>query len=156
NVTFVAPADSLKYPRALKSASSSVAPAQRAARLFSGAGGAGGEDKSAGVIIGIIDVEGFDFAHPDFLAADGTTRFLAIWDQGSDSKRHGPAKTRTREWTYGAELTRSVLNSAIGAAGTVKVSPHDLEPQSQMSPGSHGTHVKSIAAGTAGLGASAV
>ena len=39
------------------------------------------------VLVGIIDVDGFDFAHPDFLAG-GETRFVAIWDQGA---RHGPA-----------------------------------------------------------------
>jgi hypothetical protein len=33
------------------------------------------------VLVGIIDVNGFDFAHPDFLDADGHTRFEAIWDQ---------------------------------------------------------------------------
>src|SRR5262245_21768835 len=32
------------------------------------------------VIIGIVDW-GFDFAHPDFLKPDGTTRILALWDQ---------------------------------------------------------------------------
>jgi subtilisin family serine protease len=36
-------------------------------------------------------------------------------------------------------------------APTVGVSPHDLLRQSQMVPGSHGTHVASIAAGNSGL-----
>ncbi|MFC2138808.1 hypothetical protein ACFLTE_11590, partial [Bacteroidota bacterium] len=34
------------------------------------------------VLIGIIDVGGFDFAHPDFLDGQGGTRFVKIWDQG--------------------------------------------------------------------------
>jgi len=34
----------------------------------------------AGVIVGIIDY-GFDFAHPNFLKADGTSRLIALWDQ---------------------------------------------------------------------------
>ena len=38
----------------------------------------------AGVLIGIVDVGGFDFAHPDFRDAAGGTRFLSIWDQGGD------------------------------------------------------------------------
>src|SRR5688572_5389049 len=37
------------------------------------------------VLIGIVDVGGFDFAHTDFLTTDGTqkTRFVSIWDQGA-------------------------------------------------------------------------
>jgi hypothetical protein len=42
------------------------------------------------VLIGIIDVLGFDFAHPEFL--DGaSTRFLEIWDQGG-TNRPGPGQ----------------------------------------------------------------
>ena len=33
----------------------------------------------ADVLIGVIDVQGFDFAHPDFVS-DGKTRWVAIWD----------------------------------------------------------------------------
>ena len=36
-----------------------------------------------GVLVGIIDVEGFDFAHPDFIV-NGKTRFEAIWDMGAE------------------------------------------------------------------------
>src|SRR4051812_8400602 len=39
-----------------------------------------------GVLIGLIDVGGFDFAHPDFLEEDGRTRFVRIWDQGGDAR----------------------------------------------------------------------
>jgi subtilisin family serine protease len=38
--------------------------------------------KGTGVIVGIIDY-GFDFAHPNFLKPDGTTRLIALWDQNS-------------------------------------------------------------------------
>ena len=49
-----------------------------------------------GVLIGLIDVGGFDFAHEDFLDADGgDTRFVRIWDQGGDT-RPSPAGVRLR------------------------------------------------------------
>src|SRR3954467_7352661 len=54
-----------------------------------------GED----VLIGLIDVQGFDFAHEDFLR-DGRTRFDRIWDQGGDT-RDAP-----EGFGYGAELRR--------------------------------------------------
>src|SRR5688572_16236464 len=38
------------------------------------------------VLIGIVDVEGFDFAHADFLDAQGQTRWVRIWDQGGDAR----------------------------------------------------------------------
>jgi len=35
-----------------------------------------------GIIVGIIDY-GFDYAHPNFLKPDGTSRLIALWDQNS-------------------------------------------------------------------------
>lgn len=110
-------------------------------RVSSRARHQGGE----GVLIGIVDVGGFDFAHPDFLASDGSTRFHSIWDQGG-SNRSAP-----REFGYGSELTRKRLNEAIKRAPQFGVAPHLLEPQSQTSVSSHGTHVASIAGGNRGL-----
>jgi len=101
-----------------------------------------GED----VLIGIIDVGGFDFAHPDFLDEQGQTRFIAIWDQGGDFRRAPNGFTR------GAEFRQKHLNAAIKAANTAGLPPAVfIERQSQIQPGSHGTHVASIAAGNSGV-----
>jgi subtilisin family serine protease len=102
-----------------------------------------------GVIIGIIDVGGFDFAHPDFLNAKNETRFLSIWDQGGDF-RDPPQKSygAGSRFDYGSELTRKQMNAAIAAK---KFPATFVERQSQSSEGSHGTHVASIAAGNKGV-----
>ncbi len=102
--------------------------------------------RGEGVLIGIIDVNGFDFAHPDFLDDKGRTRFVAIWDQGGDFRK--PPKGFTR----GSEFRANHLNAAIKAAGKGGLPPAVfIERQSQMQAGSHGTHVASIAAGNSGV-----
>lgn len=106
--------------------------------------------KGEGVLIGIIDVQGFDFAHADFLDKDGKTRFVTIWDQGG-TNRPAPCKPGTGPFDYGAEILQKDMNKAIKAAPKVGAPATDLEPQSQMVAGSHGTHVASIAAGNLGV-----
>lgn len=92
------------------------------------------------VLVGIIDVQGFDFAHPEFM--DGNrTRFVKIWDQGGNTR---PAP---EPFGYGSVIAAEHMNAAIGAARDVGLPATELEPQSQMVPASHGTHVASIAAG---------
>ncbi len=140
SVVNVEPSERIAFTPPLEMSLETGSPAEDWQRLPPPEGSQGG----AGVIIGIIDVEGFDFAHPDFLDAAGNTRFLSIWDQGGES--HAPPK----DFAYGAEITQEMMNAAIQAAqGGLPATR--LEPQSQMVTGAHGTHVASIAAGNRGV-----
>ncbi|HZI18044.1 MAG TPA: S8 family serine peptidase [Pyrinomonadaceae bacterium] len=104
-----------------------------------------------GVLIGIIDVQGFDFSHPDFLDSKGRTRFVRVWDQGAEPGFSRPAPKGSKQFSYGAELTAAHMNAAIKASPRLKLPAYELERQSQIVPGSHATHVASIAAGNLGV-----
>jgi subtilisin family serine protease len=136
---FVEPADALKLPRPIKGSAGGTAPASRVPGTTPAQIGNG-----RGMLIGIIDVEGFDWAHPDFLVG-GKSRFISIWDQGAKVGRNRKGLKR------GRVISATDMQTALTAAAKIHVLPHDLEPQSQMVVGSHGTHVASTAAGNSGL-----
>jgi subtilisin family serine protease len=129
--------ETLKHPRPRISTATVSAPAATLRRF----GRSGGRN----VLIGIIDVEGFDFAHPDFLDANGGTRFVSIWDQG------GTNRPSPLGFSFGSEIKKAHLDAAIKASPTQGLAAQLLEPQSSMVHGSHGTHVASIAAGNRGV-----
>lgn len=138
-VAFVHPADPLKLDLP------SPSRARHKPRSMA-VGNARAHGRGDGLIIGVIDVGGFDFSHPDFLNPDGTTRFLAIWDQGGDFRRPPDG------FEYGAEFRKVQLDAALEAAKRPGIpSAVLIERQSQRTPGSHGTHVASIAAGKYGV-----
>jgi subtilisin family serine protease len=138
-VAFVHPAEPLKLD--LPIPSKATQPPSRAIK------GATANQKAKGVLIGIIDVGGFDFAHQDFLDKEGKkTRFHSIWDQG------GRLRRPPRGFSYGSLITKQHMDAAIAASKKPQGLPaHLLETQSQQVQGSHGTHVASIAAGNKGV-----
>ena len=138
-VAFVHPADPLK----LDLPAVNSAPRKPRSKAI---GDARIHGRGDGLIIGIIDVGGFDFSHPDFLNADGTTRFISIWDQGGDFRRPPDG------FEYGSEFRKDQLDAALAAAKTPRMpAAVFIERQSQLEPSSHGTHVASIAAGNSGV-----
>jgi subtilisin family serine protease len=83
-----------------------------------------------GAIVAIYDT-GLDFRHPDFIAADGSTRVLELWDQtGAASPPTG--------FNYGFYCDRPAVQAAIG--GNTAACP-------QQDRVGHGTHVAGSAAG---------
>ncbi|MDP2334499.1 MAG: S8 family serine peptidase [Reyranella sp.] len=93
-----------------------------------------------GCIVAALDF-GLDFAHPNFLRPDGTTRLMAFWHQGA---AYDPA--RPNRFGYGRDYSRQDINAALAAADPYQAL--DYHPgHSDSGKGSHGTHTFDIAAG---------
>ena len=97
----------------------------------------------SGVVIGLVDW-GFDFAHPDFLKPDGTSRILAIWDQRGSKLANSP-----QPFGYGVVHDQKAINLALTQPDPyAALGYHPADADTGI--GSHGTHVLSIAAGGGG------
>ncbi|BCN30109.1 S8 family peptidase [Anaeromicropila herbilytica] len=88
-----------------------------------------------GVYIGTID-SGIDYAHPDFINPDGTTRIAYLWDQTIPGN---PPKG----YVTGTLYTRDDINKALKTTDFME--RQQLIPSVDIS--GHGTHIAGICAG---------
>ncbi|MCP5049617.1 MAG: S8 family serine peptidase, partial [bacterium] len=93
-------------------------------------------NQGEGVIIGIIDY-GCDFVHKNFRTDDGSTRILAIWDQGGVASPDSP-------FGYGRIFEQNEINEAVQTDDPYS---HLGYGPSQDTNGTHGTHVMDITGG---------
>ena len=140
-VAYVEMGEPLSQPKPIATGRPAAEPAPRAIQPLS-------YSDRPRVLIGIVDVGGFDFAHPDFLV-DGKTRFVRIWDQGAPPG--SPLGAPPAGFEYGAELTQERMQQALDWSKTHPIGATDLLRQSVQTPGAHATHVASIAAGNSGV-----
>lgn len=96
---------------------------------------AGLAETGQGTVVAVIDW-GIDFAHLDFRQRDGSSRFLAIWDQ----RASGPAS----HYGYGRVHSRTDIDAALATADPFAALAY--RPGAGGRP-AHGTHVLGIAAG---------
>jgi subtilisin family serine protease len=98
-------------------------------------------EDGTGVVVGLCDW-GFDFTHPNFRNADGTTRLLCLWDQRGFGNPLAPAP-----YNYGRLLTRDAINAALATADPCATLGYHASSADPTDTGAHGTHVADILAG---------
>jgi len=86
-----------------------------------------------GCIVAELDF-GLDFAHPNFLNPDGTTRVIAFWHQGLDYDAARPNK-----FGYGRVFTRDEIDAALRTTDPyAALGTHPGASDTGL--GTHGTH----------------
>jgi subtilisin family serine protease len=91
-----------------------------------------------GVIVGDVD-SGVDWAHGDFLNADGTSRILYLWDTSvTDTLKTPEALFGMTGFNYGTVYTKADIDNGLCT---------EFDPSSN---GGHGTHTLGTAAGNGG------
>ena len=73
-----------------------------------------------GVLIGIVDT-GIDFTHEAFVAADGTSRIVSIWDQSVEEG------VGNENFPYGRMYSRQELNQALSSENPFEIVPSQDE-----------------------------
>ncbi len=96
------------------------------------------------VILGIIDW-GFDFAHPNFIKDDGSTRLLALWDQTVKESNI------ENKYGYGNFFFQEKIDEALKEDDPYSALGYHPAKGDPLNNGAHGTHVADIAAGNGRL-----
>lgn len=96
-------------------------------------------------IVAVLDW-GIDFAHPNFRNSDGSTRFIAIWDQSFRDE------TGLAPYGYGRLFKREQINQALQSKTPYKCLNYHPGKSDSLGIGTHGTHVMDIAAGNGKIG----
>ncbi|TMJ34344.1 MAG: hypothetical protein E6G89_20475, partial [Alphaproteobacteria bacterium] len=94
-----------------------------------------------GCIVAALDF-GLDFAHPNFLNPDGTTRLVGFWHQGAP---YDPA--RPNRFGYGRIFSQQEINAALRDSDPYQALGYHPAISDTGGDGSHGTHTMDIAAG---------
>lgn len=98
-----------------------------------------------GVVVALADW-GIDFTHPNFLNADGSTRFLALWDQSANLDESAA------NYGYGRIYFKEEINAALQSDSPFDVLDYHPATGDPLENGAHGTHVLDIAAGNGAVG----